>query len=84
MQAYSTGNDIRNDDRRRTRKHNQPETTYVRRHEKGRVGNIAETKERRSRPASSRGISLPERYDLARHLGAEDDRGYGSGDEGKP
>jgi len=63
---------------------NQLETIYVRRHEKGCVGNIAETKERRSRPASSQEISLPERYDRARYLGVEDDCGCGSGDDGKP
>jgi len=40
----------------------------------------------RSRPASSRGISLPARYggDQSRRLSVEDDCGCGSGDEGQP
>ena len=89
--------------RRRTCKYNQRETAYVRRQEKGRasiinrkrqrqegrVGNIAETKERRSRLASGLQvgeISLPARYggDRWRRLMAEDDRGCGSGNEDEP
>ena len=37
---------MRNDDRRRTRKYNQQETTYVTMTGEGRASNIMETKER--------------------------------------
>jgi len=51
----------------------------------GRTSNITETKERGlDRPRS--GISLPERYgaDRSKRLSAEDDRGWGSGNEDEP
>jgi len=39
-------NNMCNDDRRRTRKYNQQETTYITMTKEGRASNITETKER--------------------------------------